>query len=131
MKNLATILLFTLLFVNFSNAQDSKHEEKHVVPKEVLLTTLNSVNSMKKLSNETVLNLMAYNKEYVDKVYAILNNSQSNSDKKNAFKQLSNENEKNLIAIFGKKGIYKDYVKLMQTELEPLIKKNKELNNLY
>ena len=128
------ILVFCLLIANYSFAQETKQEkkeDKHVVPKEVLLTTLNSVNSMKKLSNDTVLKLIDYNKGYVDKVYAILDDGKSNGDKKNAFKQLSKENEESLVTIFGKKGVYKDYVKLMETELAPLIKKNKELENLY
>lgn len=130
-KFITTILLvLSLLIANNSFAQDKK-EEKHDVPKEVLLNTLNSVNSMKKLSNDTVSKLMDYNNGYVDKVYTILSSGKSKGDKNKAFKQLSSENETKLIALFGKKGIYKDYVKLMETELKPLIKKNKELGNLY
>jgi hypothetical protein len=132
MKKISTtiILIVSLLFVNYSFGQN-KNDEKHVVPKEVLLTTLNSVNSMKKLSNETVLKLIEYNSGYVDKVYEILESDKSDGKKKDAFKQLSEDNEKSLIELFGKKGTYKDYVKLMENELEPLIKKNNHLKYLY
>jgi hypothetical protein len=132
MKKITTtiVLVLCLLSANYSFAQDKK-EDKHEVPKEVLLNTLNNVNSMKKLSNDTVLKLMNYNTGYVDKVYVILDSDESNGDKNKALKQLSSDNEKSLIALFGKKGTYKDYVKLMETQLEPLIKKNKDLKDLY
>ncbi len=126
MKKISTILIIV-----FSMVVGGQCYGQETVPKEVLLTTLNSVNSLKKLPNETVLKLMEYNKVYVDKVYDIINNSKSDKDQKNAFKTLSNDNEKSLIELFGKKGIYKDYVKLMEEELHPLIKKDKNLKYLY
>lgn len=118
------LLIFGILIGNQCVAQE-------IVPKEIFLTTLNSVNSMKKLSNDTVLKLMDYNKGYADKVYDIIDNSKSDKDMKNAFKALSSDNENSLIKIFGKKKIYKDYVQLMEDELHPLIKKDKRLKYLY
>ena len=50
---------------------------------------------------------------------------------KDAFKILNNDTETDLIELFGKKGTYKDYVKLMEEQLKPLIKKNKDLKHLY
>jgi hypothetical protein len=126
MKKLATLLLFIgiTLFANQVNAQDN-------VPKEMLLTTLNSVNSMTKLSDETIGNLMNYNKSYVDKVYDIIDSGKSNSYIKNAFKELNNQSEKDLTAIFGKKSVYNDYAKLMATQLKPLVKKTNDLKYIY
>lgn len=74
---------------------------------------------------------MDYNKGYVDKVYEIIDNSKSDKDLKDAFKSLSAQNEKSLMEIFGKKGIYQDYVDLMEEQLHPLVKEDKQLKYLY
>lgn len=126
MKKLSIIIAVLCCFVLVGQIY-----AQETVPKEILLNTLNSVNSMKKLSNDTTLKLMEYNKGYVDKVYEIIDSNKSDKEIKDAFKSLSAENEKSLIELFGKKGIYKDYVKLMEEELHPLIKEDKHLKYLY
>ena len=125
MKKLTIILT---LFLSVCIGIETYAQES--VPKEVLLTTLNSVNSLK-LSNLKTTQLMDYNKGFVDKVYDIINSDKSDKDKKNAFKILNNDTENDLIDLFGKKKTYKKYVELMQEQLEPLSKKSKLLKNLF
>lgn len=124
MKSITFIL--TLMLSVFVGASASAQE---TVPKEVLLTTLNGVNSLK-LSNLKTTELMDYNKGFVDKVYDITESDKSDKDKKSALQTLSNDTEKDLIDLLGKKE-YKKYVKLMEEQLKPLTKKTKLLKNLY
>ena len=118
-----------LLSIIFSLTISSNSYCQETVPKEVLLNTLNSVNDLK-LSNLKTTQLMDYNKDYVDKVYDILEGDKSEKDKKAAFQTLGNDTEKDLIDLLGKSE-YKKYAKLMDEELEPLRKKSKLLKNLY
>ena len=118
-----------LLSIIFSLTISSNSYCQETVPKEVLLNTLNSVNDLK-LSNLKTTQLMDYNKDYVDKVYDILESDKTEKDKKAAFQTLSNDTEKDLIDLLGKSE-YKKYAKLMDEELEPLRKKSKLLKNLY
>jgi hypothetical protein len=124
MKNITFILTLVLSVFVGANAY-----AQETVPKEVLLTTLNGVNSLK-LSNLKTTELMDYNKGYVDKVYDITESDKSDKDKKSALQTLSNDTEKDLIDLLGKKE-YKKYVKLMEEQLEPLTKKTKLLKYLY
>ena len=110
------------LFI-FSNLQAQES-----VPKEVLLTTLNSVNDLK-LSNLMTSQLMDYNKGYVDKIYEITDSDKTEKDKEAALKVLSNDSENDLKDLLGKK--YNNYAKLMGDEMKPLIKKAKYLKYLY
>jgi hypothetical protein len=124
MKNISLILTVVLIiFVgNISFAQES-------VPKEVLLNTLNGVNKLK-ISNLKTSQLMEYNTSFVDRVYEIIDSDKTKNDKKSAFKVLNADTEKDLIDLLGKKN-YKKYKKIMDEELEPLVKKSKELKYLY
>ena len=85
-KNLSIILLILIGTNAFS---------QETVSKEVLLTTLNSVNSLK-LSNLMTTKLMDYNKGFVDKIYEITDSDKSEKDKKSALEALSNDSEKDL-----------------------------------
>ena len=121
-KRLDAYLVLTLLISSFSMmAQES-------VPKEVFLNTINGVNELK-LSNYKTSELMEYNKAYADKVYNILEGDKSEKDKKEAFKVLTTDKEKDLTDLLGKKDA-KKYFKLMEDSLKPLIKKDKMLKYL-
>ena len=99
------------------------------VPKEVLLTTLNSVNDLK-LSNLKTTELMAYNEGFVDKIFDIIESDKSEKDKKSALGTLNNDTERDLTDLLGKKD-YKKYAKLMEAQLKPLTKKSKLLKELF
>jgi hypothetical protein len=124
MKNITLILTLVLSVFIGTNAY-----AQETVPKEVLLTTLNGVNSLK-LSNLKTTELMDYNKGYVDKVYDITESDKSEKDKKSALEILSNDTEKDLIDLLTKSD-YKKYAKLMEEQLKPLTKKNKLFKYLY
>ena len=123
MKNrLVSYFVIALLVSSFSMvAQES-------VPKEVFLNTINGVNELK-LSNYKTSELMEYNSGYADKVYSILEGDKSEKDKKDAFKVLTTDKEKDLTDLLGKKDA-KKYFKLMEESLKPLIKKDKRLKYL-
>jgi len=118
-------LLLTFIVILFSGNETFAQEN---VPKEILLTTLNSVNKLK-LSNLKTEELMNYNKGFVDKVYDILDSDKAEKDKKTALQALNNGKEKDLNDLLGKSES-KRYLKLMQEELKPLTKKNKLLKNI-
>lgn len=124
MKNITYVFTLVLIVIIGTNAY-----AQETVPKEVLLNTLNGVNSLK-LSNLKTNELMDYNKGYVDKVYDITESDKSDKDKKSALQTLGNDTENDLIDLLGKKE-YKKYVKLMEEQLEPLSKKNKLFKQLY
>ena len=124
MKNITYLLILILSLTFGANAY-----AQETVPKEVLLNTLNGVNSLK-LSNLKTTELMAYNEGFVDKIYDITESDKSDKDKKSALQTLSNDTEKDLIDLLGKKD-YKKYVKLMEEQLEPLTKKTKLLKQIY
>ncbi len=119
-------LSITLVLAFFFSSLTAIAQES--VPKEVFLNTINGVNELK-LSNYKTTELMEYNKGYSDKVYAILESDKSEKDKKEAFKVLTADKERDLIDLLGKKDA-KKYMKLMQDSLHPLIKKNKMLKYL-
>lgn len=119
MKKITSLCTFVLLL--FAGSYSLKAQEE--VPKEVLLTTLNSVNALG-LSNLKTQELMAYNEGFVDKVYEIIDSDKSDKDKGKALDTLNNSKEKDLLDLLDKKH-FKKYVKLMEDQLKPLIKKNK------
>ena len=116
-----TLVLALLISSLTAIAQES-------VPKEVFLNTINGVNELK-LSNYKTTELMEYNKGYSDKVYSILESDKSEKEKKEAFKVLTTDKERDLVDLLGKKDA-KKYMKLMRDSLHPLIKKNKLLKYL-
>ncbi len=119
---LATLLFLSVILTGINaKAQES-------VPKEVFLNTINGVNELK-LSNYKTSELMEYNKGYADRVYSILESDKSEKDKKEAFKVLTTDKERDLVDVLGKKDA-KKYMKLMEDSLKPLIKKNKMLKYL-
>lgn len=124
MKKIASIVSLVLfLFVGFqSSAQET-------VLKDVLLTTLNSVNELD-LSNLKTEELMSYNDGLVARVYEILDSDKIEKEKVEAMKILSNDTERDLTDLLGKKH-YKKYSKLMDDNLKPLIKKDKTLKYLF
>jgi hypothetical protein len=124
MKKITYFLTFVLSLTIGANVY-----AQETVPKEVLLNTLNGVNNLK-LSNLKTTHLMDYNKGFVDKVYDITESDKSDKDKKSALQTLSNDTEKDLTDLLGKKE-YKKYVKLMEEQLGPLTKKTKLLKYLY
>jgi len=124
MKKPTLILTLLLSFVFNSNIIAQKN-----VHKDVLLAALNSVVKLK-LSNYKTSELIEYNKAYADKIYNILESPSSNGNKKSALKTLQSDSEKDLMDMLGKKS-YKKYNKLLEDNLDPLVKKEKLLKNLY
>ena len=122
MKNFIFFLAFSLTIGGTIYGQET-------VPKDVLLTTLNSVNNLK-LSNLKTSELMEYNKSYVDKVYDITESDKSDKDKITALRTLGNDTKKDLTDLLGK-STYKKYVKLMKKNFKPLTKKSRLLKYLY
>lgn len=121
-KRLVKLLVLSVILTGFQAiAQES-------VPKEVFLNTINGVNELK-LSNYKTSELMEYNKGYADRVYDILEGDKSEKDKKDAFKVLTTDKERDLVDVLGKKEA-KKYMKLMEESLKPLIKKDKRLKYL-
>jgi hypothetical protein len=72
---------------------------------------------------------MEYNTGYADRVYDILESDKAEKDKKDAFKVLKTDKEKDLVDLLGKKDA-KKYLKLMEESLKPLIKKDKTFKHL-
>lgn len=103
------------------NAQDE-------VPKEILLTTLNGVAHLK-FENEQVTQLMEYNEQFVDEVYAILDSDKEDKRKKESLDALSVKRESDLHDILSKHET-KKYLKYMEDELKPLVRKNKLLKHI-
>lgn len=118
----ASLLILAVFVTGFSViAQET-------VPKEVFLNTINGVNELK-LSNYKTSELMEYNTGYADRVYDILESDKTEKDKKDAFKVLKTDKEKDLVDVLGKKDA-KKYIKLMEESLKPLIKKDKMFKHL-
>ncbi len=118
-------LLVSFVMILFSNGQSYAQD---IVLREVLLTTLNSVNELK-FSNAQIEGLMDYNKGFVDKVYEILDSDKEDKDKKNSLRTLNDQKEDDLRNLLGKSDS-KKYIKLMEEQLKPLIKKDKQLKNI-
>lgn len=126
MKKLSIlIIIFCSIFVG-----QHCYSQKQSVPKELLLSTLNSVGSLKKLSNLKADELMKYNVGFADKVYDIIESDKKAGDKKKAFKILKDDSEKDLKDLLGS-NIYNKYTKLMKEQMKPLIKRTDDLKYLY
>ena len=115
-------LILTVIAVITLNFKTYAQEE---VPKELLLSSLNSVAHLK-LENEQVTQLMDYNKGFVDEVYEILESDKEEKYKKKSMKILAEKRENDLRQVLGKHKTNK-YLKLMEDELRPLGRKNKLL----
>lgn len=124
MKKFAFLIgLITLFGFNHKTfAQDEG------VPKELLLTTLNSVAHLK-FENEQVSKLMTYNEGFVDEIYEILDSDKDEKQKKKLLDAL-NETRKVNLREFLKKHETNKYLKYMEDELKPLVKKNKLLKHI-
>ena len=118
-------LLLSFIVVLFVGSQTYAQE---TVPKELLLSTLNSVGQLK-LPNEKVTQLMDYNSGFVDKVYDILNSDAEDKRKKGSLDGLNYAREKDL-RVFLTKSETKKYLKLMEEEMHPLTKKDKLLKQI-
>jgi hypothetical protein len=117
-----TFLIGLITLFSFSHKSFAQDEE---VPKELLLTTLNSVAHLK-FENDQVSKLMEYNKGFVDEVYEILESDKEEKQKKKLLEALSDTRKVNLLE-FLKKHETNKYLKYMEDELKPLVKKNKLL----
>jgi ubiquitin C-terminal hydrolase len=123
MKKIASSLVLTLFacFALQAQAQDN-------VSKELLLTTLNSVAHLK-FENEQVSQLMEYNTGFVDQVHEILNSDKEDKHKKELLDALSNTREVELHGFLSKHET-KKYLKYMEDEMKPLVRKNKLLKHI-
>lgn len=117
MKKISLIL--TVIAVLALNYKTYAQEE---VPKELLLSSLNSVAHLK-LENDQITPLMDYNKGFVDEVYEILDSDKEEKYKKKSMKILAEKRENDLRQLIGKHKTNK-YLKLMEDELKPLGRKN-------
>lgn len=117
MKKISLIL--TVIAVLALNYNTYAQEE---VPKELLLSSLNSVAHLK-LENDQITPLMDYNKGFVDEVYEILDSDKEEKYKKKSMKILAEKRENDLRQLIGKHKTNK-YLKLMEDELKPLGRKN-------
>lgn len=102
--------------------------QKEKVSKELLLSTLNGIASLK-LDADQEAQLMEYNQGFVDEIYEILENDQGDKDKKKSLKNLGSIREKDLRKMIGRHKTNK-YLKLMEDELKPLKKRDKRLKQL-
>ena len=112
-------LLFSFLFIIALNFNGFAQEE---VPKELLLSGLNSVSHLK-LENEQITHLMEYNKGFVDDVYDVLESENTDKYKKKTIKTLGEQREIDLKEFLGRHKTNK-YLKLMEDELRPLGRRN-------
>lgn len=119
-----TLILFS--FALFTNTFTATAQEE--VPKELLLSTLNSVAHLK-LENEQVTAIIDYNKGFVDEVYEIIDSEKEDKYKKKSMKLLGEKRENDLREIIGKSKTNK-YLKLMEDEMKPLHKKEPLLKQL-
>ena len=111
MKKITLLLILSLFVTAGSYAQEA-------VPKELLLSGLNSVAHLK-LENEQITELIEYNKGFVDEIYEVLESDKEEKYKKKSLKILSEKRENDLREFLGKHKTNK-YLKLMEDELRPL-----------
>lgn len=116
-----TILFSVFAFLVLTTKSMAQEE----VPKELLLSTLNSVAHLK-LESEELNQLLEYNKGFVDEVYEILDGDQEDKQKKQLMKALAYTREKELRGFLSKHKTNK-YLKLMEDEMRPLARKEKLL----
>lgn len=121
MKKITLLLILSLFVTAGSYAQEA-------VPKELLLSGLNSVAHLK-LENEQIMELIEYNKGFVDEIYEVLESDKEEKYKKKSLKILSEKRENDLREFLGKSKTNK-YLKLMEDELRPLGKKEHLLKQI-
>lgn len=119
-----TLVFAAILFLSFT----SQTSAQETVPKELLLSTLNGVASLK-FENDQVAKLIEYNEGFVDEVYEILDSDKEEKQKKNLLDALSNTREVELHEFLSKHET-KKYLKLMEDDLKPLVRKNKLLKQI-
>ena len=117
--------LLTILVAMGAGLKANAQEQ---VPKELLLSTLNGVATLK-FENDQVTQLKDYNKGFVDEVYAVLDSDREEKRKKESLSALSVKRESDLHDFLSKKET-KKYLKLMEEELHPLVKKDKLLKQI-
>lgn len=122
MKKYTHSLLVLLLFFMSST---SVAQDKDNVPKELLLSSLNSVGKLK-LDNDQITKIMDYNSGFVDEVYVILDSEKEDKQKKKSLEALNNMRKTELKQLIGNSKT-KKYLKLMEDELKPLVKKDNRL----
>ncbi len=115
------ITVIALLAVSIQSIAQDKGE----VPQELLLSTLNSVAELK-IDNDQITKIIDYNKGFVDEVYKILDSEKEDKYKKKSLEALHYTRETDLREFLGKSKTNK-YLKLMEDELKPLVKKDKRL----
>lgn len=118
MKKNALVFSLICLFVFSLHSVHAQDE----VPKELLLSSLNSVAHLK-LENEQITELMDYNKGFVDEVYEIIESDKEDKYKKKSLKILAEKRENDLRQFLGRHKTNK-YLKLMEDELRPLGRRN-------
>lgn len=123
MKRTTLILLLLL-----SSAPLFNSFAQETVSKELFLTTLNSVAHLK-FEDDQVAKLMEYNEGFADKVFEILESDTEEKLKKEQLDALSYTREVDLHEFLSKHETNK-YLKYMEDELRPLVKKNKLLKHI-
>ena len=118
-------IIFSLVALLFVSPNLIAQEE---VPKELLLSSLNSVAHLK-LETDQINQLIDYNKGFVDEIYEILESDKEDKYKKKSLKALSYTRETDLKEFLGKHKTNK-YLKLMEDELRPLARKNHLLKEI-
>lgn len=121
MKKITPLLILFLSITIGSYAQEA-------VPKELLLSGLNSVAHLK-LENDQITELIEYNKGFVDEIYEVLESDKEEKYKKKSLKILSEKRENDLREFLGKHKTNK-YLKLMEDELRPLGRKDHLLKQI-
>lgn len=117
------LIVIALLVVSVQSIAQDKEEEE--VPKDLLLSTLNSVAHLK-LDNDQITQIIDYNKGFVDEVYKILDSEKEDKYKKKSLEALQITRETDLREFLGKSKTNK-YLKFMEDEIKPLVKKDKRL----
>lgn len=130
-KNTITLIAFIIFILSNAPmlAQDEPNDKNtSKVPKELVLSTLNSVSHLK-LDNDQLTKLMDYNKGFVDEVYEIIESDKEEKYKKKSLKALAYTRETDLREILGKHKT-NHYLKLMEDELRPLGRKDHRLKQI-
>ncbi len=125
---LIAVFTFIMSFTPVMAQDDSNDINTSKVPKELVLSTLNSVSHLK-LDNDQLTALMDYNKGFVDEVYEIIESDKEEKYKKKSLKALAYTRETDLREILGKHKT-NHYLKLMEDELRPLGRQDHRLKQI-
>lgn len=118
-------IVFSIICLLFVAPQLIAQDE---VPKELLLSSLNSVAHLK-LETDQINQLMDYNKGFVDEIYEVLESDKEDKHKKKALQNLSDKRKNDLREFLGRHKTNK-YLKLMEDELRPLGRRNHLLKQI-